>query len=275
MIAENQHGVFTRHQAAAAGWTDSALAWSVRTDRLVRLTSGTYAAAEGMAGTSIADRRRQLVIRAVAARFSIAGGVPSHASAAAMAALPLLRMPARPCLTVPAGHTGMAKAVHLHRASLGTAGHVLERGPGVPRTASARTTVDIAREDGIDDAVVVGDAALHRGLTTALDLEAVLVDCANWPGIRRGRAAVARLDGRSESPLETISRLRILESTLPRPRLQVNIHDLSGRWLGRTDFFWEQAGVIGEADGLESTTVAAVWSCARRRCGKSCWSKPA
>ena len=79
----------------------------------------------------------------------------------------------------------------------------------------------------------------------------MLTSCANWPGIRRAREAVARLDELAESPLESISRLRILESRLPRPCLQRNIFDSAGRWLARTDFLWDVAGVVGEADGLE------------------------
>jgi hypothetical protein len=36
---------------------------------------------------------------------------------------------------------------------------------------------------------------------------------------------------------------------MPRPRLQPSIYDLDGRFLGRVDFYWDEFGVVGEADG--------------------------
>ena len=250
-VSSRQHGVFTTGQAAAAGWTQSALVWAVRTQRLIRLAPGAYVPSDDLAGTRVQDRRRHLVIRTAAAQLTIPSCVPSHAAAVLLAELPLLRLPERPCVTVRPRFTGDAEWAHLHRASLSLPGHVLQPRDGLPRTTSARMIVDLARERGIDDAVVVGDAALHRRFTTLAALEEVLTSCATWPGIRRAREAVARMDGRAESPLESISRLRILESRLPRPRLQTDIVDAAGRWLARTDFLWDAAGVVGEADGLD------------------------
>ena len=91
-----------------------------------------------------------------------------------------------------------------------------------------------------------------RGLTTIPALQAVLarlLDVARHPS--RPGAAIDRLDARAESLLESLSRLRILESDLPQLRLQAEIHDSSGRWLARADFLWDDVGVVGEADGLE------------------------
>jgi Transcriptional regulator, AbiEi antitoxin len=250
-ISAHQFGVFTTRQAAAAGWSDSALAWAVRRQRLNRLVPGAYVLSDALAGTQVQYRRRRLAIRAAAAQLTIPGCVVSHATAALMAELPLLRVPERPCVTVRPHFTGDAAWAHLHRASLRSVGHVLRMPDRLPRTTSARTVVDLARECGIDEATVVGDAALRRRFTTTAELERVLGSCANWPGIRRAREAVSRLDALAESPLESISRLRILESHLPRPRLQANIFDSAGHWIARTDFLWDAAGVVGEADGLE------------------------
>ena len=250
-VSARQYGVFTPQQAAAAGWTESGLAWAVRKGRLTRLVPGAYVATDALVGLLVADRRRHLAIRAVAANLTIPGSVASHNTAAMMAELPLLRLPVRPCLTVRPRRTGDAQWVHLHRASLSSPGHVLREPGHIPRTTSARTIVDIAREHGIDEATVVGDAAVHRRLTTVAALDDVLACCASWPGIRRAREAVARLNGLAESPLESISRLRLLETNLPLPHLQANVFDSGGRWIGRTDFLWDAAGVVGEADGLE------------------------
>jgi hypothetical protein len=92
--------------------------------------------------------------------------------------------------------------------------------------------LDIAREHGIEDAVVVGDAALQGGM---LDHDALLGCarlCAGWPGIRRAERVIPLLDGRAESPLESISRLRLVRAGLPKPEPQMEIYSTSGVFLG-------------------------------------------
>ena len=111
--------------------------------------------------------------------------------------------------------------------------------------------IDIAREHGRDSAVCVGDAALRRHMTTPDALAATVAECGRWPGIRRARGVIDLLDPLSESPLESVGRLRIHDLGLPRPQLQVNIFDLTGRFLGRVDQYWDEPGVFGEVDGKE------------------------
>jgi hypothetical protein len=62
------------------------------------------------------------------------------------------------------------------------------------------------------------------------------------------RRVVAFADARAESPLESISRLRMREHGVPAPEPQVEIW-IDGRFAGRVDFYWDEYGVIGEADG--------------------------
>ena len=35
------------------------------------------------------------------------------------------------------------------------------------------------------------------------------------------------------------------------PELQASVFTESGRWLARCDFYWDEFGVVGEADGLD------------------------
>jgi hypothetical protein len=147
---------------------------------------------------------------------------------------------------VPPRFTGDAQVAHLHRATLGI-GDVLAG--DVPRTRTARTILDIARECGVEEAAVVGDAALHRQMTDVDRMAATLLCCQGWPGYRRAVAVVPMLDGRAESPLETISRLRLVAAGLPMPELQTEIVDLRGHSLGFVDLYWDEFGVIGEVDG--------------------------
>ena len=61
---------------------------------------------------------------------------------------------------------------------------------------------------------------------------------------------VTILDGRGESPGESLSRIRIRQHDLPPPELQHVLHDDTGAFLGRADFFWTECGVVGEFDGM-------------------------
>jgi len=119
---------------------------------------------------------------------------------------------------------------------------------GIPVTTAARTVVDLGRWVTYRSGVVVADSALRSGVARQ-DLEAVASDCVRWPGIRRARDVVAFADGRSASPLESVSRVAFAEAGLLAPRLQVPIGD--PEWpVGIVDFLWQEFAVIGEADGL-------------------------
>jgi hypothetical protein len=96
---------------------------------------------------------------------------------------------------------------------------------------------------------VVADSALHAGKVTPADLEAALMACSRWPGLRQARNIVAFSDGRSESVLESLARVIMHENGLPPPELQVWIQDGYGARIGRVDFFWPRYHTIGEADG--------------------------
>lgn len=116
-------------------------------------------------------------------------------------------------------------------------------------TSAARTTVDLARELPLREAVVTVDHALGAMVTRA-ELDRVLGRQRGWPGVRRARAAVAFADPRSESALESIARAAFAAAGLPEPELQVQFWD-GERWLPeRVDFWWPQFRTLAEADGL-------------------------
>jgi Transcriptional regulator, AbiEi antitoxin len=230
--------VFTRADARALGWTDSALSRAVRSGRLTRLRHGRLTA------------RAEVGVRelGMAAVDACAGSVLSHRSALIVHGLPMLGpLPARPELTVAPRRIGRLADVDLHRATL-WADDVVMTEDG-PTTSPARTLIDSARHLSTAASVVAMDAALHRRLVRVADLEQVLVRCWNWPGIARASRAVDLADGRAESPLESVSRLVIRWLRLPVPDLQAVILDEDGRVVGRLDFYWDEPGVGGEADG--------------------------
>ena len=172
----------------------------------------------------------------------------SHRSALLVHGLPIVgSRQSIPELTVPPHGTGTLARAHLYRASLPTE-HITHVA-GVPVTTAARTVVDAGRDLPHVSAVAAIDAALHRDLVHQDDLDEVLRRCWNWPGIRRAQRAVRLADGRAESPLESVSRLVIARLGLPRPQPQAVILDQYLRVVAQADFYWDEFGVIGEADG--------------------------
>ena len=115
-------------------------------------------------------------------------------------------------------------------------------------TSPARTVIDLARLDGFLTGVVAGDAAVRLGLVTADQLRAEAAAAAGRRGVRVARDVADFVDGRSESPVESLSRGRMHELGLPAPELQHEIRDHNG-FVGRVDFWWDDVRVIGEFDG--------------------------
>ena len=70
-----------------------------------------------------------------------------------------------------------------------------------------------------------------------------------WPGTRQARRAIALLDPRSESPGESVSRVRLHQEGLPAPEPQQDIHDEERRLVALVDFSWKQQRTIGEFNG--------------------------
>lgn len=207
---------------------------------------GWFVAGERWEGCAPTDDRRRLALRTVAGTCGIRGAAACSASAAVLADLPVWTTPERACLTVTPGSTAHGPSAHVHRAELPPDEIV---GRTVRRTSSARTVCDVAREHGVLEAVVVGDAALHERMTDAARLSSALAGQHGWAGVARAREAVALLDGRAESPAESVSRLRLGGWRIAEPDLQTVITDLRGTELGRVDFYWDEFGVAGEVDG--------------------------
>jgi transcriptional regulator with AbiEi antitoxin domain of type IV toxin-antitoxin system len=178
-----------------------------------------------------------------------AGDVGSHQSAAIVHGLDQLRRPQLEVVAVtrpPGGSHKSRSGVRVHVAALPGEHVAVVRGVRV--TSVARTVVDLARTSPFRSGVVVADSALRTKQTTKAELEAVIGACARWPGLRRARQVVEFSDGKSESVLESISRVAFRELGIPAPELQEWVGGEDG-WLGRADFLWRRYGTIGEADG--------------------------
>lgn len=118
-------------------------------------------------------------------------------------------------------------------------------------TSPVRTALDAASVSRHDGAICVLDWFLRFGGVSAEELQAHLARRLTWPDHLDLAFKVGLADGRSESVLETLFRLRVGESSLPQPELQFEIRHPSGRLAGVTDFVWHCGRLLTETDGRE------------------------
>ena len=114
------------------------------------------------------------------------------------------------------------------------------------------TVVDLARWGGLTQGVCAMDHALRYRLCTREELTAALDRLpAGARGLRVARTAVRLADPSSESPGESLSRVRMWQAGIPRPVLQYEVRTEVG--LARTDYFWPESIVqphpVSEFDG--------------------------
>ncbi len=238
-----------RRDLLAEGHTDEGVRAAIRAGRLTRVRPGVYVEPDDPSRPDTDARHRRLVEATLP--LLVPGAVLSHATAVVMHGLPswgiaLRRM--HVTRDLPAGGRA-GRHVHLHAAPL-PAGDVVTVGTTAV-TAVARTVVDVARSCSFESAVTVADAALFRGHVTVDELAAAVGTAAGRRGVARARAVLAVADGRADGPGESRSRVRMRRAGLPAPELQHVVRDARGRHVGRVDFWWEHAGVVGEFDGME------------------------
>lgn len=140
--------------------------------------------------------------------------------------------------------------------------HELTEVGGLLVVSAARAVVDVARDEPREEAAVVGDLALRAGLTTPALLVAAVHGARGLRGVERARAVLPVLDGRSESPMETRLRLRLVAGGLSGIDVQHDLYGDAGH-VGRVDLYVEGVGV--EYDGRLARLDRAVFVQERRR----------
>ncbi len=200
-------------------------------------------------GALSAEQRHLLLIGGVTAGAS-AAAVVSHVSAAVAHGLPIWALPlTRVHMTrnrASGARTGPRIVVH---ATSVEPDEVVQVGD-LRVTTVARTVIDLARTVPFEQAVVIGDAALHHAATTRSELAQQLSRAAGRPGCPAARRVVEFLDGRAESPGESRSRIGLCAFGFPAPELQPTILDADGTFVARVDFLFPTLGVVGEFDGM-------------------------
>jgi hypothetical protein len=126
-------------------------------------------------------------------------------------------------------------------------GHLTEL-DGCPVTTPARTWLDCAPLVPLEHLVAMGDATLRRHLTTAAELAEVTRWAHGRRGVVKARRALPILDGRSESPGESLVRAHLVLGGTEPPECNVDIV-VAGEWIARADLAWRRHRLIVEYDG--------------------------
>ncbi len=238
-------GAATRRELLASGYTPNDLRRAIRDGAIVRLAAGVF-------GPRWIDEAPPEIKHAQLAVAPARGrtGALARVSAAAVHGLPVWGMRTdRVHLSARRGGSGtLATSRSVTHADPRPAAAV--RIDGIEVVGVARTVIDIARHESKTAAVVVGDAALHLKRCTLDELLIELELASGFPGHSRAVRAVSQMNGLSESPLESRSRVLVVDDPgLPDPDLQVDVVDDSGAFLARGDLAWVDQQVLGECDG--------------------------
>ncbi len=250
--ARRQHGVFTRRQALAAGFTHQAIKTRLTNGSFVRVLRGVYRF--GAAPRSWKQDVLAVVI------WAGDDAVASHGTAAKLWRFPVA--PAWVEITVPARRDPPNRNIRIHRGRV-PAKEIVD---GIAVTTAARTLLDIAdRVDAGPLETMIDDAIARRIATTAsLEWELAMSGGSGRYGSARFRKALAHLrDGHCESPLENKVLRVLLAAGLPLPLRQYEIRDPA--FTARVDFAYPDAKVAIEVDSYEYHSSRTRFDDDRRR----------
>jgi very-short-patch-repair endonuclease len=125
---------------------------------------------------------------------------------------------------------------------------------GVLVTTPLRSALDLGRLSGRDDAFAAMDALMRVGIFGVPDLIAELPRFRGARGVRQLRQLAPFADGRSESPAESLTRLRLLDGGLPPPAVQFEVCNTLGVVIYRLDLAYPELRLAVEYDGRDHHT---------------------
>lgn len=255
-----------------AGMSRKGMRGGIATGRLVRLAHGVIAAP--MEGSE----RDDFLTRVHVALLRYPSAVVSHSTAARLHGIPYFAAPDDShkfhIIVKDAARRRGDLVVH----DLPVLPHEQEIIDGIAVTTPMRTALDIGMSSSMPWAVVALDSIVRRQVAALIgladapaegalnarrlrlathdaalrtrvmsDLSVAVGSLGRRHGVGLVREALTLTDPTSESPLESLSRVGIHQSGLPKPLCGYEIRvDASTYW---ADFAWPELGVIGEADG--------------------------
>lgn len=246
----------SKSQLVSDGFTERRLRDAIGTGELLRLRAGRYVTADEWNGAYAEERERVLAHAAQAE--AQAAHVFSHATAAAIHGLPLIRHRTRRAhvMVGQASRSGATPGLQRHRDEWGGDVTTID---GLRVTTLARTAFDVLRSERSETAVTVIDAAMRRAATRPdgrvdpdmaeafrEDVLSLVTGSSGKRGIKQARRLLEFADVRAESPGESVSRLYFAELGYAPVRVQVPVASPNG---GTYFVDFEVSGVLGEFDG--------------------------
>lgn len=256
-LADAQGGVFTTMQARRVGVGERGLA-RLRRDKEVHVVARSVSSTTPWRDGRVDAR---LLVRTRGALALYPDSYAVGASALVLAGVPVHRI----------GSDRADVARPVHREVLTDLCRIRPPHPAVrrPTTRSgapnlAQAVVQTALDHGHVAAVVAADHALHHGLVTRAEIDAVAHLVEGWPESGRVRTAIALMDGRSESVGETLTRLFVVALGW-RVTPQVPLRDATGVF-GYGDLGVDGTNLVLEFDGRVkyASDADALWKEKRR-----------
>lgn len=124
---------------------------------------------------------------------------------------------------------------------------------GIRVASAADTLLAVARDLGVLDLVILDDSALRQGACTVDQLS--MAAAGRRRGAPRLRTAISLLDGRSESPWESVLRLLHGAAADVEVEPQKKIYDEWGRFVARGDLWVVGTRRLHEYDGERTATA--------------------
>jgi very-short-patch-repair endonuclease len=236
---------FTTSAGRQAGITDRMLSGR----RFVRVVHGVHDAAEP---TSFPERERVLrLLRGI--QLVRSDSVASCLAAAMLYGLPV---PAHPIDVHVTAVTLLSRPqVVAHRRALDDAREV----EGVRLTSPVQTFLDLAAELRPPWLLAIGDALARFGLVSGPELVEAAAAGPPRRGIRNARRIAPLVRAGSESPMESLLRLAIIEAKLPEPVANGQARDHHDNWLARVDLSYPTLRVAVEYQGDHHRSDAKQW----------------
>jgi len=183
---------------------------------------------------------------------AVARRLPAGAAFSGLTAAWLHGLDVAPCdpieVTIPEPDGSSRRAgASVRRAALAKAEIVLRR--RLPTTSALRTSVDLGGRNPLTEGVVAADLFLHAELVSMAELRAYVAGHPRAKGIARLRRVVDLAEPKAESQMESRLRMLLVRAGLPRPEVQVSIHNDQGQFLGRPDLLYPHQRLAIEYDG--------------------------
>jgi predicted transcriptional regulator of viral defense system len=250
-----KEGFVLARDARAAGLTSS-LAAAVSDGSLERLRRGVYRVPQAVDPKQSAPQRAAIHYRSqvMAAAQTLRSPIFTSFSAVAIRGLPIIgSWPTEVYFMAPDRH-GHRRRTAVSVARIGE--FAVDSIDGVAVTSVEHSLVQLCRHATLGAALVAVDAALRSmpwekttPLTTIERLRAEHERLLPYGRSRRTGAVLRRATFLADTPLETCSRLVMEEFGVPAPTQQHRLWLPERNEWAYLDFYWEEYGAGGEADG--------------------------